>query len=211
MKLTSFDSWFLPWHCQKMHHTAWGLVQEFASQTLPTWNAAPKKAQGRVCFRWCWNLIKLILTASGKIVLQSRESVQLEHHEYHCTELKNHQSLPVYPSPETYHWPCCRWRQRKDHQHNQCKSQPVDAANTSRLRQWAEEVWNREDLCMVQLCHSRCHFCREDGVHRQHYHPIGPCTSTELRCSSFAPQSIWWFEDASNKATRFVYWSTVFS
>ncbi len=42
---------FLPWHpwpCQKMHHTAWGLVQDFASDNLPTWNAAPKKAQGGV-------------------------------------------------------------------------------------------------------------------------------------------------------------------
>lgn len=29
-----------------MHSTAWGLVQTFATDSLPTWNASPQKNQG---------------------------------------------------------------------------------------------------------------------------------------------------------------------
>lgn len=46
----SFVSPWLPW--QKMHHTAWGLVQTFVADTLPTWNASQKKSQGGVVSFW---------------------------------------------------------------------------------------------------------------------------------------------------------------
>ena len=41
---TSLSDSSIPW--QKMHSTAWGLVQSFATETVPTWNAASKKGQG---------------------------------------------------------------------------------------------------------------------------------------------------------------------
>ena len=53
-----FGSLWLPW--QKMHHTAWGLVQTFVSETLPIWNASLKKSQGGVLsFLILWSKLKL--------------------------------------------------------------------------------------------------------------------------------------------------------
>ena len=39
----SLHVWLQPCPWQKMHTTAWGLVQEFATSSLPTWNVTPKK------------------------------------------------------------------------------------------------------------------------------------------------------------------------
>ena len=42
---------------QKMHHTAWDLVNTFAGESIPTWNVAAKKnVQGRNLFRFSISL-----------------------------------------------------------------------------------------------------------------------------------------------------------